>query len=113
MATQKVVVLKAITPPGFFYKVFVDHPVTGAKTLVDKFNVCKVGDVIEIDEAELTAKYGVEAGYVERGIKAGIFAKAPANERVTKRATHGEFIDASSGEKESNPVPAKADAGDK
>lgn len=111
MATRKVKVLKAITPPGFFYTVTVDDPRTGRPVNVQEMNICKPGHIIEIDEDDMCARYKVEPGYIDRCIKAGIFAPASAHDRVTdgKRATHGEYKDAASGEEKQNPVPAKAD----
>jgi hypothetical protein len=114
MAITKLLILKAVTPPGFIYKV-IERDATGVPRVKDVCNICKPGDVIEIDEAELTARLGIQPGYCDRLIKAGIAAPAPAIEKVTdgKRATYGEYLNAYSGEEKQNTVPAKANAGDK
>jgi hypothetical protein len=114
MAITKLLILKAVTPPGFTYKK-IDRDAAGVPRVKEVCNICKPGNVIEIDEPDLVARYGIEPGYCDRLIKAGIAAPAPAIEKVTdgKRATHGEYLNASSGEEKQNTVPAKADAGDK
>lgn len=114
MSAKKLLILKGVTPPGFIYKKL-ERNSTGGLQVVEKLNICKPGQVIELDEADMVARGLVEPGYIERGIKAGIWAIAPAAEKVTegKRATYGEYIDAASGQEKQNTVSPKADANDK
>lgn len=111
MSAKKLIVLRAITPPGFEYKILERD---GDKlTVKTKLNICKVGNVIEVDEDDLVSRGLVKAGYIQRNIDAGIWVIAPASERVTdgKRATFGAFLDATSGKEKPNPVSTEADKG--
>lgn len=110
MSAKKLLIIAAITPPGFIYKKL-ERNGAGGLQVVEKLNICKPGQVIELDEADMVARGLVEPGYIERGVKAGIWAIAPAAEKVTegKRATYGEYIDAASGKEKQNPVSPEAD----
>lgn len=114
MSAKKLLVLRGVTPPGFIYKKL-ERNSTGGLHVVEKLNICKVGQVIEIDEDEFVKRGLVEPGYIQRGIDAGIWAIAPAAEKVTegKRATYGDYLDATSGQEKQNTVSPKADALDK
>lgn len=98
MSKRKVKILKAVTPPGFQTKIVINDS-NGKPIVVERMDICKPGDVIELD-AELAGRY----------IAGEIAAPASNIDKVTKTANNGAFEDAASGPEKQNPVPAKADA---
>lgn len=106
MNKRKVRILKAITPPGFFYKTLVGNEV------VIKHDIVHPGDVIEVDP-----NWGSEIGlkeweWYDRAIAGNkpIAKPVSASERVTAYPLNGAWSDGKSRTQKQNPLPAKADA---
>jgi hypothetical protein len=95
MSKKKVKVLKAVTPPGFQYTAL--ETINGIPVKVIKYNICKPGDVIEIDA---TLADGYE--------KSGIAVPASSLDKVTKVAENGEFRNAESRTEKQNSVSPEA-----
>lgn len=98
METRKLKILVPVTPPGFSTAVLCND-VNGNPVKMERLDICKVGDVIELPK-----------DLAERYIQGGIAAPASAAERVTKKPNYGAFENAESGPEKQNPVSTEANA---